>query len=455
MLGVWREEGENAMIQWNKLLTLILLIAVIVSATALAVPLIIDEINLGLDLQGGVYVLLEAQPSEDSPDEETDEEESVSFLQRITGWFDNLFGRGGDQPGGGRIAEEDMVGTIAVLRNRVDQFGFAEPIIQREGERRIRVELAVDPNVDMDQQAILDMIGTTAQLEFLDADGNTVITGANLRNAQAGFDDRGNAIVSLRFDSEGAQLFEELTRTHIGQQVPIVLDGEIISNPVVNSVISGGQAQIEGIGTIDEAANLANLLRSGALPLELVQLQVRTVGPTLGLDSLQRSLQAGMIGLVLILVFMIVFYRLPGLMAAFSLLAYLVLLLGTLTAMGAVLTLPGILGIILTIGMAVDANVIIFERIKEELYNGKTFRTSVVSGFRKALSTILDSNVTTLIVAAILFQFGTGPIRGFALTLSIGVIVSMISALGINRLLMSNLIASNVVKARWLLGVNK
>jgi protein-export SecD/SecF family membrane protein len=461
---VRREEGESiAMIQWTKLLALILVITVIAAAAALSVPVIIEEINLGLDLRGGVYVLLEAQPPVGGDDTEPGDEDGQprGFLQRIKDAFDGLFGGAGGYQGGGRITDEDIAGTIAVLRNRVDGFGFAEPIIQREGERRIRIELATDPNdPDQNQRAILEMIGKTALLEFRNSKDETVLTGANLRNAQATYqtDDFGRSqpVVSIEFDREGTQIFADLTRTHVGQPVPIVLDGEVISAPQVQVAITDGKAIITGIGNIDEAAQLASLLRSGSLPLELVQLEVRTVGPLLGRDSLERSLRAGIIGLGLIVLFMIGFYRMPGLLASFALLSYLVILLGTMVAMGAVLTLPGIAGIILTIGMAVDANVIIFERIKEELYNNKTPRASVISGFRKALSTIMDANITTLIVAATLFRFGSGPVRGFALTLSIGVIVSMITALLITRVMIVNLVNSNVLKkSKWLLGVNR
>jgi len=196
-------------------------------------------------------------------------------------------------------------------------------------------------------------------------------------------------------------------------------------------------------------------LRSGALPLELRQLEVRSVGPTLGTDSLTRSLWAGLIGMGLVMLFMIGFYRLPGLVASFALVAYVVMVLGAMVGLNAVLTLPGIAGFILTIGMAVDANVIIFERMKEELMLGKTPRASVISGFHKSFSSIFDSNITTLIAAGILFRFGTGPVRGFAVTLSIGIIVSMFTALVVTRIMLFNLVNSNVIKRNWLLGVNK
>ena len=448
------------MIQWTRLLALVLVIVMIAAATSLALPVILRDINLGLDLRGGVYVLLEAQPRETAPGEELGEEPVPSWWQRLQRRFDSLFGGGGQNIGDGGISDADINATIEILRNRVDQFGFAEPIIQREGDRRIRVELAADPTKPtQDQRAILELIGKTALLEFKSPSGETLLTGANLIAARAIFQTnewgRQEPVVAIEFDGEGARIFADMTRTYQGQVIPIVLDGREISRPRVNQVITGGNAVITGMGSLEEAANTASLLRSGALPLELTQLEVRTVGPLLGMDSLQRSLRAGILGLILVVVFMIGFYRLPGLLASFALAAYIVIVLGVMVAMGAVLTLPGIAGLILTIGMAVDANVIIFERVKEEMYSGKTIRASVVTGFGKALSTILDSNITTLIVAGVLFRFGTGPVRGFALTLAIGVIVSMITALVITRMMIYNLANSNVVKARWLMGVNK
>jgi protein-export SecD/SecF family membrane protein len=452
------------MTQWTKLLTLILIMTTIAAAAALSVPVIVREINLGIDLRGGVYVLLEAQTAEDGGEQTPGDGEAVAqeplgWWQKVTAWFDGLFGGKEGQEAGG-ISADDMAATVAVLRNRVDSFGLTEPIIQREGERRIRIELATDPTKpEQSQREILETIGKTALLEFKDASGKTVLTGANLTVAQAVYqtDEFGRQVpmVSLEFDSKGAQIFAELTASHIGQQVPIYLDGEVISAPQVRTAITDGKAVITGIGSIDEAARLANLLRSGALPLEMVQLEVRTVGPTLGSDSLLKSLWAGLIGMGLVMLFMFAFYRLPGLIASFALLGYSVILLDVLVALKAVLTLPGIAGIILTVGMAVDANVIIFERLKEELKNGKTHRASMFAAFDKALSSILDGNITTLIVAAILYALGTGPIRGFAVTLSLGIICSMFTAIVVTRMMMNYLVDSNIVKNNWLLGVNR
>lgn len=446
------------MIQWSKLLTLILIMTTIAAAASLSLPVIIREINLGIDLRGGVYVLLEAQPNEkDLAEGEEAAPADLSWWQKTTAWFRGLFS-GEKGQSSGDISAEDMAATIAILRNRVDSFGLAEPIIQQEGERRIRIELATDPTKpEQSQAAILDTIGKTALLEFKDSSGKTVLTGANLVSAQAVYqtDAYGRQVpmVSLEFNREGAQAFAELTASHIGLEVPILLDGQVISSPEVRTAITDGKAVIENIGTLEDAARLANLLRSGALPLNMTQLEVRTVGPTLGADSLMKSLWAGLIGLALVMVFMLVLYRLPGLLASFALLAYIIILMDVLVALKAVLTLPGIAGIILTVGMAVDANVIIFERFKEELRNGKTHRASVVAAFDKALSSILDGNITTLIVAAILYALGTGPIRGFALTLSLGIICSMFTAIVVTKMMMTNLVGSNTVKRNWSLGV--
>ncbi len=404
------------MVRWKNIIALIVLLVVVAGSSYFAVPFFQEEINLGLDLQGGVYVLLQAKP--------TDRAE---------------------------VTEEAIRGTIEVLRNRIDELGVLEPIIQREGDDRIRIEVA---DATQDPESVLALIGQTALLEFKNSEGETVITGANLENASAIYDPQtGRPAVQIQLDSEGARLFAQLTRTHQNRQVPIVLDGSVISSPVSTGEITGGRAIITGVGSIEDAARLAGLLRSGALPLELERLEVRSVGPQLGRQSLTRSLYAGGFGLVLVIIFMIFFYRLPGIIATVALNIYLLLVLATMVGLNAVLTLPGIAGLILTIGMAVDANVIIFERIKEEIRNGKTLRSGVESGFKRALTTIFDSNITTLIVGFILFAFGTGPVRGFALTLVIGVIISIITAVFITRFMLNMVIKSNIIKSTKFFGV--
>ncbi|WP_350344440.1 protein translocase subunit SecD [Proteinivorax tanatarense] len=407
------------MIRWKSIVALAVFIAIVAGAAVFGIPVIERDINLGLDLQGGVYVLLQAV--------ETDRSE---------------------------VTDESISGTIEVLRNRVDQLGVTEPVIQQEGNDRIRVEIA---DADQDPEAVLELIGQTAQLEFLDSEGEVAFTGANLQDAGVTFNEYNQPVVFLELDDEGSRKFEELTRTHLqtGESIPIQLDGEVISSPVPQDVITDGQAVISGVGTVDEAAILASLLRSGALPLELEQLEVRSVGPELGSRALEASLYAGMIGLFLVMLFMVVFYRVPGLIASFSLVVYLLLVMFTMVGIGVVLSLPGIAGLILTIGMAVDANVIIFERIKEEIRNGKTLKSGLESGFRRAKTTILDSNITTLIVAFVLFSMGAGPTRGFAVTLSIGVIISMMTALFITRIILGVVVNSNLIKNPKFFGVRQ
>jgi preprotein translocase subunit SecD len=266
--------------------------------------------------------------------------------------------------------------------------------------------------------------------------GSTYVTGKSLQDAKTSFDNLGRPVVTLEFDKEGARQFEEATATNVGRRIAIVLDGKVISAPVVQERISGGNAQISGSFTTDEAQRLAIMLRAGALPVPVEILENRSIGPTLGADSIRSGLRAGLIGAVLVLVFMFLYYGRLGLVANLALVSTILLLFAGLISLKATLTLPGIAGIILTIGMAVDGNILIFERMKEELREGKTPYASVDAGFRKALKTIIDANVTTLLAAAVLFYFGSGPIRGFAVTLSIGIFASVFSAVIVTRALL-------------------
>ncbi|MGF7057334.1 protein translocase subunit SecD [Brassicibacter mesophilus] len=383
-----------------------------------------EEIDLGLDLAGGVYVLLEAQ---------TDAT--------------------------GAELDKKMEQTKAIIRQRVDGLGVAEPNIVIEGNKRIRVELA---GVKDAQQAI-DMIGKTAQLQFIDPEGNIVVTGKNVKKSEVGFQ-RSNSgaeepVVSLEFDKEGSKSFAEATKKLVGKTstnekiIYIVLDDQVISSPVVNAAISDGKAIIEGGFDVEGASELATLIRAGALPVELEEVQTSVIGPTLGLESLDKSIYAAAIGLMLIFLFMLIFYRIPGLIADISLTVYVLIVLGIMINLGVKLTLPGIAGLILSIGMAVDANVVIFERIKEEIRTGKSLRASVDSGFKRALSTVLDANVTTFIAGIVLYYFGSGPIKGFGVTLIIGLIASMITAVFITKFLLKLVIGMNITKNTKLYGV--
>lgn len=363
-----------------------------------------ESINQGLDLQGGVYVVYEAQ---------TDAT--------------------------GRELDQMIVQTIEVFRKRVDSMGLLEPVIVREGDRRIRVEL---PGVGNAQEA-LELIGRTAQLQFLTPDGEVILTGNNVNRAQAGFANN-IPVVELGFDSEGTRAFADATDKYRGQQIAIVLDDEVISAPTVRSVISNGVGHIEGGFTVEEASRLAALIRAGSLPVNLAEVESSSITATLGVDALNRSVQAAQIGIILVLLFMLVYYRIPGLVANISLVIYILLVLGIFAGLNATLTLPGIAALILSVGMAVDANVIIFERIKEEIKLGKTVRSAVDSGFQRAFKAILDSNITTLIAGVVLYQFGTGPIRGFAVMLIVGIAVSLFTAVFVTRILLKLLVGMNV-----------
>ncbi len=372
-----------------------------------------NSIKLGLDLSGGVYVLYQAVEAEDT--------------------------------GGGDKIDR----AITVIRNRIDSLGVSEPVIQREGDDRIRVELA---GVE-DQRQAREVIGTTAMLTFVGPEGDVILTGGDLKDAYATFDSRNRPSVGLEFTSEGTAAFSEATEKYLNQFIAILLDEDVISAPTVASVITDGRATIEGNMSIEDARNLALMLRSGALPVNLIELETRSVGPTLGQDSLNRSVRAGVAGLILVLLFMLVYYRFFGLIADVALVAYIAVVFALLTAINATLTLPGIAGLILSVGMAVDANVIIFERVKEELKLGRTMRTSIEAGFNNAFRAILDANVTTLIAAAVLFRYGTGPIRGFAVTLSVGILVSMFSAIVLTRFLLRQAVRAELLRAPEQTGV--
>lgn len=373
-----------------------------------------EAINQGLDLKGGVYVVYEAETN--ATGEELD-----------------------------RIISQ----TIEVFRRRVDAMGLTEPLVVREGNNRIRVEL---PGVENAQEA-LDMIGRTAQLQFITLDGEVVVTGSNVKKADATFiQGEGNPVVSLEFDSEGTKSFADATAKHIGEPIFIVLDEEIISSPSVKSAIPNGQAYISGNFTVETASQLAALIRGGALPVDLKEVQTSTITATLGVNALEKSITAAAVGFALVLLFMLIYYRIPGLAANIALIIYALLVLAIFVSLRATLTLPGIAALILSVGMAVDANVIIFERLKEELKAGKTIRSAIDSSFKQANRTILDANITTLIAGAVLYQFGTGPIRGFAVTLIIGIVVSMFTAIIVTKLLLKLIVGMNLTNNTKLFG---
>ena len=328
-----------------------------------------------------------------------------------------------------------------IIDRRVNELGLTEPLIQQEGANRIIVEL---PGISDPEKAVA-LLGKTALLEFRDEAGKVGLTGKDLKNSQAQVNGQQN-VIALEFSDEGAKKFEDMTRKNVNRKIGIYLDNELLTDPMVNEAITGGKAVITGQRDLQEAQRIALLLRSGALPVKVEILEIRTVGPTLGEDSKAKSEKAFTIGIALIFTFMLLFYRASGVVAIIALLLYILLTLGALKLLEATLTLPGIAGVILSVGMAVDANVLIFERFKEELRAGKTLRVAMELGFNRAFSTIVDSNVTTLFAAVVLFFLGTGPIKGFAVTLTVGIIISMFTAITVTKYLLITLIRTNLIK---------
>ena len=473
-----------------------------------------EKINLGLDLRGGIHLVLQVQ-AEDALRAET-EKDLDTLLRQLA--EEGVAGANGSRTGDNRfevtgvpaasdatvdtivedflpfwshrrsgdvlvfdrrveevadIREQAVRQALQTIRNRVDAFGVAEPVIQRQGlgSNRIVVQL---PGVD-DPERVKDLIKNTAFLEFRfvefppsgpaptedeilrnyggtlpanleilplerkDDSGNAsivgyyalekrqIITGRDLRTARPGLGQFNEPVVRFYLSQEGGRLFGEATGANVGRNLAIVLDGKVQSAPEVQSRIDD-EGVIEGQFTQTEVEDLVTVLRSGALPAGIVYLEERTVGPSLGQDSIEQGVRAGLAGAALVVLTMLVVYRLSGINAVIALIFNVIIVFGMLAYFGATLTLPGIAGIILTIGMAVDANVLIFERIKEELYAGRTVKTAVATGFGKAWTSIFDANVTTMIAALFLFQFGTGPIRGFAVTLSVGILASLFTA---------------------------
>ena len=369
-----------------------------------------DSLALGLDLRGGVYVEYSCAAPEGS---EAD--------------FGTL-----------------LSGTIRVIQERLTDKGYAEATVQQIGTDGIRVEI---PDVT-DPSAVLDLIGSTAKLEFKDPEGNTFMDGSMVKTAVYQFNE-GDHQVAFTLTDEGAKIFADMTSNNIGKTLGIYLDGEELLAPTVQSAITTGSGVITQMQSAEYAQTVAAQIQSGALPMELTQQKVDTVSATLGTDALSTSVLAAVIGLVLIMALMIFRYRLNGMVASWALCDYVIILFFLLAVIpGIQLTLPGLAGIVLGIGMAVDANVIIFERFNEELRAGRGIRTALRTGFKNAMSAILDANVTTLIAAIVLMFFGTGSIQGFAKTLLLGVVVSMLSAVVITRFLMKNIINLGVKDKR-------
>jgi preprotein translocase subunit SecD len=415
-----------------------LVLFIIISALAILTKI---PMQLGLDLQGGMYLTLEAQDTKDI-----------------------------------KIDQDSILGAISVIQNRIDSLGLTEPIIRQKGLRQITVEL---PGIKDPQRAI-NLIGETALLEFVTAEWapgsveqlspekieilagkdarlgsvtnrdkhgevvsetpvflkKTVLTGSDLSNVAPATNQYGSPVVNIEFKPKATKVFRQVTQEHIGKPLAILLDGKVISAPNIRVAIMDGKAIIEGGFSITEMKDLVIKLKAGSLPIPVEIISNKVVGPTLGKDSIEKSKKAFMIGIALICFFMLLTYRIPGIVAGIALMSYVLVTLATFKLLGATLTLPGIAGLILSIGMAVDANIIIFERIKEERKAGMNLISSVNNGFNRAFVTILDANLTTLSAALVLFWLGTGTIKGFAVSLSLGILTSMFSALVVTKLLL-------------------
>ena len=377
-----------------------------------ALILYFNKVKLGLDLRGGTSVVLQAQ---------------------------------------GKIEPDTMSKVKNIIERRVNSIGVAEPIIQLSGNDKLIVELAGIK----DPQKAIELIGTTAKLEFRikNKDGSygpVLLEGSALKTAGVSRDQVGMPSVSFELNSQGANTFAKITRENIGKQLAIMLDNKEQSAPTINSEINGGSGIITGRFSIEEANNLANLLKSGALPVEIKIVENRTVGATLGVDSIRQTGIAGLIALGVISVFMIAIYKIPGIVADIALLINGVLVLGLLSGIGAALTLPGIAGFILTLGMAVDSNVITYERIKEELRLGESLHDAVERGYENAFPAIIDGNLTTMLVAAVLFFLGTGPIKGFAVTLALGVVATVITGVFVSKIFLKLFIKTFNIKREQL-----
>ena len=456
-----------------------------------------NKINLGLDLQGGSYLLLEVQTEVLMQEELNNISDSIQLIARglqtniiniiseedeiqlrfsnndkleeIREKFKNNYRNVNVTINNNtmkivineifkkNIKESAIKQSLEIVRKRIDESGTKEPLIQRSGKKRILLQL---PGIK-DPERIKELLGTTAKLTFHMVDDEDTISlkanrapfgkiivadfynpeikylvqkksrvgGENLVDAKASFDPQEGHAVSFRFDTTGAQKFGKATSENVGKRFAVILDGVVITAPVINTAITGGSGIITGNFTSQEAADLSVLLRAGALPAPLSIIEERSVGPGLGADSIASGKIAAIIGMICVCIFMILIYGVFGLLANLSLIANLFIIVSLLGTIGATLTLPGIAGIVLTIGMAVDANVLVFERIKEEANKKTSALEAVKNGFDKALSTILDANITTLIAALLLFVFGSGPIKGFSITLSLGVLASMFTAI--------------------------
>lgn len=399
----------------GKLAIFILLVVAILATAFSTTSYIWNNITKGLDLQGGFEVLYQAKP-------------------------------------GQKVTPQALTDAAAAIRSRIDVIGVAEPEIYVEGSNRIRVQLAgvKDPN------RARELLGKPAKLTFRDPTGKEIlIDGKDLKEhgAKVDYDQAGRPIVTLQL--KDAQKFAEITRKYLGQPMPIYLDDTQLSAPVIRDVIPNGNASIDGQRTVEEAQELVDLLNAGAIPIEMEEVQSFAVDASLGQESLIDSLEAGVYAVTAIFIFVIGYYRLPGVVAVITLIAYTYLVLLTFYLLDVTLTLAGIAALILGIGMAVDANIIMNERIREELRVGKSIPAAVRSGGKRSFLTIFDANITTIIAAIVLFSFGTASVKGFSVALMVGITVSFITAVALSRILINLLVRSNLLKKPGLFGVRE
>ena len=354
-----------------------------------------EVITKGLDLQGGVSVVMEIQEEE--------------------------------------VSSEDLEKTKEQLSLRVNKIGVSETVVSTEGDRRIRIDIPAQ----VDSGEIVKSLSATGELTFKSPNGDVILAGKDVKKAMATTDENGLPQVALELSEEGTKKFADATKEYLGKTISIYMDEDVLTSPTVNSVISNGSAVITGSKSVEEAKRLAGLINAGALPVTVKAASVQTVGAQLGAEALPNAMKAAVIGVALIFIFMSLYYRIPGLISCIVLTLFIVIVLFIFGEIGVTLTLPGIAGLLLTIGMAVDANVLIFERIREELSKGVSIRSSVEKGFENATSSIMDSNITTIIAALVLYFLGSGTVKGFAITLMIGIVVSLFTALVVTKFFMN------------------
>ncbi|MBA5850935.1 protein translocase subunit SecD [Clostridium sp. cel8] len=354
-----------------------------------------EVITKGLDLQGGVSILEEIQSK--------------------------------------NVSQETVDRTVDLLSLRVNKLGVSETVVRKEGKNRIRIEVPGK----FDAEEVVNGVAKTGKLKFVGPDNKTILTGKDVSDASAYINQQTNQpSISLELNETGAKKFADATEKYLGQKISIYLDDDLLTDPTVNAHITDGKAEITGSKSLEEAQREANLIKSGALPVEVKPVEVKTIGASLGANALPLSILAGKVGIGIVMLFMILYYRLPGLIADIALTLYIYIVLATFANVNVTLTLSGIAAFLLTVGMAVDANILIFERTKEELKSGRSIKSSINIGFKRAMSSILDSNISSIISGVVLYNIGTGSVKGFALTFMIGVVLSMFTAVIVTRTLM-------------------